>query len=66
MSYFHNFDLTQAWIEIENFYDYLRLTTISLFGLTISLWQLILSEYICCSLLDLFLFWRDRKDDDDD
>ena len=37
MSYFHNFDLTRHGLKLKTFYDYLRLTTISLFGLTISL-----------------------------
>ena len=30
-------DLSQAWLECENFYHYLKNTYISLFGATISL-----------------------------
>ena len=31
MGFIHDFDLTQAWIEIERFYDYLRTTFITFF-----------------------------------
>lgn len=60
-----DFDLTQAWIEIEHFYDYLRTTFITFFGATISLWHLIISEYICCSLIDVFLYFTKPHDDDE-
>ena len=67
----HDIDLTQAWMEIERFYDILRTTTISLFGMSISLWALILSEYVACSLLDVFFAWFytdkfDKSGADDD
>lgn len=66
MGFLHDFDLTQAWLEIERFYDYLRSTFITFFGATISLWNLILSEFVACSLVDVFLYFTKHNSDDDE
>lgn len=51
-------DLSQAWLECENFYHYLKNTYISLFGATISLWALICSAFVLTSLFDVFLYFK--------
>lgn len=61
----YNFDLTQAWIECENFYHYLKNTYITLFGLSISFWDFICSAYVLVTLIDVFLYFKDMTDTDD-
>lgn len=62
------FDLTQAWKEIQIFYNFLKNTYIQWEGLTVSLWGLICSAFVTISLVDVFLFWYKHHgeiDDDD-
>lgn len=61
----YNFDLSQAWIECETFYHYLKNTYITLFGMSISLWALICSAYVLVSLVDVFLYFKGMIDIDD-
>lgn len=61
----YTFDLTQAWLECEQFYHYLKNTYISLFGATISLWALICSAFVLVSLMDVFLYFKGMIDLDD-